>query len=151
MWAFHFINCGSSFYFFVLTRPSKNQLNYEFKNPQAVSQNLLTSQFLASQPFAAVFTPIVYTFKGELTGWFVWFDLVCFVFLHFMQISDWWVQWAYLECRQPLAVHSNPAISLPKRDFTDWRGQLVYVTARIYTHTHTHSLTHSNKHPYRTI
>uniref|UniRef100_A0A8C7PGS8 Choline/carnitine acyltransferase domain-containing protein n=1 Tax=Oncorhynchus mykiss TaxID=8022 RepID=A0A8C7PGS8_ONCMY len=40
-------------------------------------------------------------------------------------ISDWWVQWAYLESRQPLPVHSNPAISLPKRDFSDWRGQLV--------------------------
>uniref|UniRef100_A0A3B5MRQ4 Choline/carnitine acyltransferase domain-containing protein n=1 Tax=Xiphophorus couchianus TaxID=32473 RepID=A0A3B5MRQ4_9TELE len=28
-------------------------------------------------------------------------------------VSDLWVQWAYLESRQPLAVHSNPAISLP--------------------------------------
>lgn len=46
-------------------------------------------------------------------------------------ISDWWVQWAYLECRQPLAVHSNPAISLPKRDFTDWRGQLVFASKLI--------------------
>ncbi len=66
---------------------------------------------------------------------------VCVCVCVFLQISDWWVQWAYLECRQPLTVHSNPAISLPKRDFTDWRGQLVYVTARIYTHP--------NKHPYR--
>uniref|UniRef100_A0AAR2LJ62 Choline/carnitine acyltransferase domain-containing protein n=1 Tax=Pygocentrus nattereri TaxID=42514 RepID=A0AAR2LJ62_PYGNA len=40
-------------------------------------------------------------------------------------ITDWWVQWAYLESRQPLAVHSNPAISLPRQDFSDWRGQLV--------------------------
>ncbi|MCJ8735564.1 hypothetical protein PDJAM_G00248690 [Pangasius djambal] len=40
-------------------------------------------------------------------------------------ISDWWVQWAYLESRQPLAVHSSPAISLPRRDFSDWRGQLL--------------------------
>lgn len=46
-------------------------------------------------------------------------------------ISDWWVQWAYLECRQPLAVHSNPAISLLKRDFTDWRGQLVFASKLI--------------------
>uniref|UniRef100_A0A674BPA9 Carnitine O-acetyltransferase b n=1 Tax=Salmo trutta TaxID=8032 RepID=A0A674BPA9_SALTR len=30
-------------------------------------------------------------------------------------ISDWWVQWAYLESRQPLPVHSNPAISLPNK------------------------------------
>uniref|UniRef100_A0A7N6A591 Choline/carnitine acyltransferase domain-containing protein n=1 Tax=Anabas testudineus TaxID=64144 RepID=A0A7N6A591_ANATE len=40
-------------------------------------------------------------------------------------ISDWWVQWAYLESRQPLPVHSNPAISLPRRDYNDWRSQLV--------------------------
>ncbi|XP_056597325.1 carnitine O-acetyltransferase b [Triplophysa dalaica] len=46
-------------------------------------------------------------------------------------MSDWWVQWAYLESRQPLAVHSNPAISLPKRDFTDWRGQLVFASKLI--------------------
>uniref|UniRef100_A0A674BRR2 Carnitine O-acetyltransferase b n=1 Tax=Salmo trutta TaxID=8032 RepID=A0A674BRR2_SALTR len=46
-------------------------------------------------------------------------------------ISDWWVQWAYLESRQPLPVHSNPAISLPKRDFSDWRGQLVFASKLI--------------------
>uniref|UniRef100_A0A674EIE8 Carnitine O-acetyltransferase b n=1 Tax=Salmo trutta TaxID=8032 RepID=A0A674EIE8_SALTR len=40
-------------------------------------------------------------------------------------IYDWWVQWAYLESRQPLPMHSNPAISLPKWDFSDWRGQRV--------------------------
>ncbi|KAL4629625.1 carnitine O-acetyltransferase-like isoform X1 [Arapaima gigas] len=42
-------------------------------------------------------------------------------------ISDWWVQWAYLKNREPLAVHSNPAIALPKLDYSDWRGQLVAV------------------------
>lgn len=42
-----------------------------------------------------------------------------------LQITDWWVQWAYLESRQPLPVHSNPAISLPRRDYNDWRSQLV--------------------------
>ncbi|XP_010898756.1 carnitine O-acetyltransferase b isoform X2 [Esox lucius] len=46
-------------------------------------------------------------------------------------ISDWWVQWAYLESRQPLPVHSSPAISLPKRDFSDWRGQLVFASKLI--------------------
>ncbi|PWA15082.1 hypothetical protein CCH79_00008641 [Gambusia affinis] len=40
-------------------------------------------------------------------------------------VSDMWVQWAYLESRQPLAVHSNPAISLPRRDYNDWRSQLL--------------------------
>ncbi|KAJ8273796.1 hypothetical protein GJAV_G00105610 [Gymnothorax javanicus] len=43
-------------------------------------------------------------------------------------ISDWWVKWAYLENRQPLAVHSNPAIALPKQDFSDWRGQLLFAS-----------------------
>ncbi|KPP62906.1 carnitine O-acetyltransferase-like [Scleropages formosus] len=46
-------------------------------------------------------------------------------------ISDWWVQWAYLESRQPLAVHSNPAIALPKLDYSDWRGQLVFASKLI--------------------
>uniref|UniRef100_A0A7N6C0S5 Choline/carnitine acyltransferase domain-containing protein n=1 Tax=Anabas testudineus TaxID=64144 RepID=A0A7N6C0S5_ANATE len=46
-------------------------------------------------------------------------------------ISDWWVQWAYLESRQPLPVHSNPAISLPRRDYNDWRSQLVFASKLI--------------------
>uniref|UniRef100_A0A4W6E6U6 Carnitine O-acetyltransferase b n=1 Tax=Lates calcarifer TaxID=8187 RepID=A0A4W6E6U6_LATCA len=46
-------------------------------------------------------------------------------------ITDWWVQWAYLESRQPLPVHSNPAISLPRRDYNDWRSQLVFASKLI--------------------
>ncbi|XP_028248728.1 carnitine O-acetyltransferase b [Parambassis ranga] len=46
-------------------------------------------------------------------------------------ISDTWVQWAYLESRQPLPVHSNPAISLPRRDYNDWRSQLVFASKLI--------------------
>ncbi|KAJ8366304.1 hypothetical protein AAFF_G00362980 [Aldrovandia affinis] len=46
-------------------------------------------------------------------------------------ISDWWVQWAYLENRQPLAVHSNPALALPKQDYSDWRGQLLFASKLI--------------------
>uniref|UniRef100_A0A8D3C425 Choline/carnitine acyltransferase domain-containing protein n=1 Tax=Scophthalmus maximus TaxID=52904 RepID=A0A8D3C425_SCOMX len=46
-------------------------------------------------------------------------------------ISDWWVKWAYLESRQPLPVHSNPAISLPRRDYNDWRSQLVFASKLI--------------------
>ncbi|KAJ8267413.1 hypothetical protein COCON_G00125850 [Conger conger] len=46
-------------------------------------------------------------------------------------ISDWWVKWAFLENRQPLAVHSNPAIALPKQDYTDWRGQLLFASKLI--------------------
>uniref|UniRef100_A0A3P8VSZ2 Carnitine O-acetyltransferase b n=1 Tax=Cynoglossus semilaevis TaxID=244447 RepID=A0A3P8VSZ2_CYNSE len=46
-------------------------------------------------------------------------------------IADRWVQWAYLESRQPLPVHSSPAISLPRRDFNDWRSQLVFASKLI--------------------
>ncbi|CAN9503746.1 unnamed protein product [Ophioblennius macclurei] len=46
-------------------------------------------------------------------------------------IADWWIQWAYLESRQPLPVHSNPAISLPRRDFNDWRSQLLFAAKLI--------------------
>uniref|UniRef100_A0A8C4E2X6 Choline/carnitine acyltransferase domain-containing protein n=1 Tax=Dicentrarchus labrax TaxID=13489 RepID=A0A8C4E2X6_DICLA len=42
-------------------------------------------------------------------------------------ISPWWVQWAYLESRQPLPVHSNPAISLPRRDYNGWRNFCLFV------------------------
>ncbi|XP_060916418.1 carnitine O-acetyltransferase b [Labrus mixtus] len=46
-------------------------------------------------------------------------------------ISPWWVQWAYLESRLPLPVHSNPAISLPRRDYNGWRSQLVFASKLI--------------------
>uniref|UniRef100_A0A3Q3WW76 Choline/carnitine acyltransferase domain-containing protein n=1 Tax=Mola mola TaxID=94237 RepID=A0A3Q3WW76_MOLML len=46
-------------------------------------------------------------------------------------ISPLWVQWAYLEGRQPLPVHSNPAISLPRRDYNGWRSQLVFASKLI--------------------
>ncbi|XP_048375993.1 carnitine O-acetyltransferase-like isoform X2 [Stegostoma tigrinum] len=39
-------------------------------------------------------------------------------------LMDWWLQNAYLECRLPLAVHSNPAVVLPKQNYNDWKGQL---------------------------
>ncbi|XP_072844887.2 carnitine O-acetyltransferase [Pogona vitticeps] len=46
-------------------------------------------------------------------------------------ITDWWVQSAYLENRLPLAVHSNPAVVLPKQDFNDWKGQLRFAAKLI--------------------
>ncbi|XP_068603100.1 carnitine O-acetyltransferase b isoform X2 [Brachionichthys hirsutus] len=46
-------------------------------------------------------------------------------------ITPWWVQWAYLEGRQPLPVHSSPAISLPRRDYNGWRNQLVFAAKLI--------------------
>ncbi|XP_061521324.1 carnitine O-acetyltransferase b isoform X1 [Phycodurus eques] len=46
-------------------------------------------------------------------------------------ITDWWVQWAYLDSRLPLPVHSNPAISLPRRDYNGWRSQLLFASKLI--------------------
>uniref|UniRef100_A0A674K108 Carnitine O-acetyltransferase-like n=1 Tax=Terrapene triunguis TaxID=2587831 RepID=A0A674K108_9SAUR len=46
-------------------------------------------------------------------------------------LSDWWVQSAYLESRLPLAVHSSPAVVLPKQDYSDWRGQLRFAAKLI--------------------
>uniref|UniRef100_A0A8D2KUN7 Choline/carnitine acyltransferase domain-containing protein n=1 Tax=Varanus komodoensis TaxID=61221 RepID=A0A8D2KUN7_VARKO len=46
-------------------------------------------------------------------------------------ITDWWIQSAYLESRLPLAIHSNPAVVLPKQDFNDWKGQLRFAAKLI--------------------
>ncbi|XP_069055200.1 carnitine O-acetyltransferase b [Lepisosteus oculatus] len=46
-------------------------------------------------------------------------------------ISDWWQRSAYLESRLPLAVHSNPALTLPRQDYSDWRGQLMFAAKLI--------------------
>uniref|UniRef100_A0AAZ3PUY0 Choline/carnitine acyltransferase domain-containing protein n=1 Tax=Oncorhynchus tshawytscha TaxID=74940 RepID=A0AAZ3PUY0_ONCTS len=64
------------------------------------------------------------------------------------RISDWWVQWAYLESRQPLPMHSNPAISLTKWDFSDWRDQRVgWVSFGWWTILDTHRKLLSVKNP----
>ncbi|XP_078272346.1 carnitine O-acetyltransferase-like isoform X2 [Rhinoraja longicauda] len=46
-------------------------------------------------------------------------------------LTDWWIQSAYLTCRLPLAVHSNPAVVLPKQDYNDWKGQLRFAAKLI--------------------
>lgn len=46
------------------------------------------------------------------------------------------MKWAYLDSRQPLPVHSSPAISLPRRDYNGWRSQLVWVLHKEHTRTH---------------
>ncbi|GCC18952.1 hypothetical protein chiPu_0018137 [Chiloscyllium punctatum] len=46
-------------------------------------------------------------------------------------LTDWWLQNAYLECRLPLAVHSNPAVVLPKQNYNDWKGQLRFAAKLI--------------------
>lgn len=39
-------------------------------------------------------------------------------------LSDWWLQTAYLQYRQPVVIYSNPGLLLPKQDFMDLQGQL---------------------------
>ncbi|XP_055964870.1 carnitine O-acetyltransferase isoform X1 [Sorex fumeus] len=39
-------------------------------------------------------------------------------------LSDWWLQTAYLQYRQPVVIYSNPGLLLPKQDFVDLQGQL---------------------------
>ncbi|XP_029441761.1 carnitine O-acetyltransferase-like [Rhinatrema bivittatum] len=46
-------------------------------------------------------------------------------------LTAWWQHAAYLESRLPLAVHSNPAVVLPKQDFDDWHGQLRFAAKLI--------------------
>lgn len=47
------------------------------------------------------------------------------------QLSDWWLQKAYLESRCPLPVNLSPALSFPLRQFAssgemlDYAAQLV--------------------------
>ncbi|XP_069491123.1 carnitine O-acetyltransferase-like isoform X2 [Ambystoma mexicanum] len=46
-------------------------------------------------------------------------------------LTEWWQQSEYLESRLPLAVHSSPAVVLPKQDFNTWRGQLRFAAKLI--------------------
>ncbi|MBN3294655.1 CACP acetyltransferase, partial [Polypterus senegalus] len=46
-------------------------------------------------------------------------------------VSEWWQHTAYLESRLPLAVHSNPAVALPRQDYRDWKGQLQFAARLI--------------------
>lgn len=41
-----------------------------------------------------------------------------------LQLSDWWVQVAYLDYRLPVVVHSSPGLVLPHMDFSDKQGQI---------------------------
>uniref|UniRef100_UPI00358F85D5 carnitine O-acetyltransferase-like isoform X2 n=1 Tax=Myxine glutinosa TaxID=7769 RepID=UPI00358F85D5 len=46
-------------------------------------------------------------------------------------LTDWWKQVAYLKYRQPLVVHSSPAVVLPKNDILDEDGQLRFAAKLI--------------------
>lgn len=41
-------------------------------------------------------------------------------------LSEWWASVAYLEFRNPVPVHVSPGIVLPKQDYTDLDGQLLF-------------------------
>lgn len=44
----------------------------------------------------------------------------------FFQLSEWWVQVAYLTYRLPVVVHSSPGLVLPRMNFRDKQGQIRY-------------------------
>ncbi|XP_012577028.1 PREDICTED: carnitine O-acetyltransferase isoform X2 [Condylura cristata] len=46
-------------------------------------------------------------------------------------LSEWWLKTAYLQYRQPLVIHSNPGLMLPKQDFVDLQGQLRFAARLI--------------------
>ncbi|KAG8512746.1 Carnitine O-acetyltransferase [Galemys pyrenaicus] len=46
-------------------------------------------------------------------------------------LSDWWLNTAYLQYRQPLVIHSSPGLVLPRQDFVDRQGQLRFAAKLI--------------------
>ncbi|XP_028664483.1 carnitine O-acetyltransferase isoform X3 [Erpetoichthys calabaricus] len=48
-----------------------------------------------------------------------------------VQLSDWWLQTAYLEYRMPVVIHSSPGVVLPKLEFHDRQGQIRYAAKLI--------------------
>jgi len=41
-----------------------------------------------------------------------------------LQLSEWWMQSAYLDCRMPVAVYTSPGVVLPRMHFQDRQGQM---------------------------
>lgn len=50
--------------------------------------------------------------------------VLCAVTFVFFQLSEWWVQVAYLTYRLPVVVHSSPGLVLPRMHFRDKQGQI---------------------------
>ncbi len=44
------------------------------------------------------------------------------------QLSDWWMQSAYLDSRMPVAMYTSPGVVLPRMHFQDRQGQIRWVT-----------------------
>jgi hypothetical protein len=42
------------------------------------------------------------------------------------QLSDWWLEYAYLVSRQPMAINTSPALALPRLPYTGVQGQVQY-------------------------
>lgn len=45
-----------------------------------------------------------------------------------LQLSEWWMQSAYLDCRMPVAVYTSPGVVLPRMHFHDRQGQMRWET-----------------------
>lgn len=41
-----------------------------------------------------------------------------------VQLTEWWMQSAYLDCRMPVAVYTSPGVVLPRMHFHDRQGQM---------------------------
>lgn len=44
--------------------------------------------------------------------------------LHFSQLSDWWIDAAYLDYRTPVVINSSPSMIFPRYDFRGTSGQV---------------------------
>ena len=42
----------------------------------------------------------------------------------FVQLSEWWMQSTYLDCRMPVPVYTSPGVILPRMHFQDRQGQM---------------------------
>lgn len=49
----------------------------------------------------------------------------------FAQLSQWWLENAYLGYRLPIVVHSNPALVFPKQNFQSQTDQIAYAAKLI--------------------
>ena len=48
-----------------------------------------------------------------------------------LQLSEWWLNTAYLEFRSPVVVWSSPGLVYPKRTFKSMADQLTYAANTI--------------------
>uniref|UniRef100_A0A8C1W3C3 Carnitine O-acetyltransferase n=1 Tax=Cyprinus carpio TaxID=7962 RepID=A0A8C1W3C3_CYPCA len=46
-------------------------------------------------------------------------------------LSDWWMQWSYLDSRMPVAMYTSPGVVLPKMHLQDRQGQMRFAAKLI--------------------